>query len=116
MCARLSAVGCNVATAASKRSGVDPVDDWQSFDEALDAFRAAHPMLGLPTGEWAALNLRRNFGQQLVERGAAVKLPTRKWIAHRRRFGPVLFELLTSEPARIIEQAQARQAAEGGVR
>ncbi|HXD05647.1 MAG TPA: hypothetical protein VN680_06345 [Burkholderiaceae bacterium] len=100
-----------MATAQQEAAGVSwSVKDWVSFDDAYAEFSSKHPMLGLPAGEWGPLNLRRTLGTQLVERGVAVKLPSRKWIAHRARFGPVLFELLTAEPARIVEQARARQA------
>jgi len=88
----------------------DAVDEWQSFDDAYEAFIQAHPMLGLGSGTWASINLRRNFGERLLASGAVRQLVNRRWIAHKDQFGPTLFALLTREPAKIIEGAKARQA------
>ena len=90
----------------------DTIDDWIAFDEAYENFVSANPMLGLGSNTWAALNLRRNFGARLLETGAVRQLVNRRWIAHRERFGPALFELLQRAPAEILERARARQATE----
>ncbi len=84
------------------------IPDWIAFDEAYEHFATANPMLGLGTNEWAALNLRRNFGAKLIETGAVRQLPNRRWIAHRERFGPALFELLQRGPAEIMDRARSR--------
>jgi hypothetical protein len=88
----------------------DPAD-WMAFDDAYEAFASANPMLGLGTGQWATINLRRNFGPQLIATGAVVALVNRRWLAHRERFGPALFAVLSSARAGIIDAAKARQAA-----
>lgn len=86
------------------------LDEWVSFDDAYETFVKANPMLGLGSGQWAAVNLRRNFGPQLLASGAVVQLVNRRWIAHRDKFGAALFPLLTRGPAEILERAKARQA------
>jgi hypothetical protein len=86
------------------------IDDWLAFDDAYAAFVAAYPMLGLNTGMWAAVNLRRNFGARLVATGTVRQLKNRKWLAHRDTFGPALFNLLQRAPAEIIEEARRRSS------
>jgi hypothetical protein len=86
------------------------VDAWVSFDDAYEAFVQAHPMLGLGSGLWATTNLRRNYGPRLLESGAVIQLVNRRWLAHREKFGPALFELLTKTGDEILQKARARQA------
>lgn len=90
---------------------IESIDVWVPFDEAYENFVDAHPMLGLGSGMWATTNLRRNYGERLIASGAVVKLVNRRWLAHRDKFGPALFELLTRTSAEIVEKARARQAA-----
>jgi prophage antirepressor-like protein len=87
----------------------DGIDKWVAFDDAYEAFVKAYPMLGLGGGSWAAINLRRNFGQQLLAAGAVLQLKNRRWIAHRDTFGPALFSLLNRSAAEIIEKALQRR-------
>jgi hypothetical protein len=91
----------------------DTIDEWLSFDDAYEAFVTANPMLGLGSGQWASINLRRNFGERLLATGAVRQLVNRRWIAHRDQFGPALFALLTRAPTEILEKAEARQATAG---
>ena len=87
---------------------VDRIDEWQSFDEAYCEFVEAHPMLGLGADSWAATNLRRNFADRLIAAGVVRQLINRKWIAHRERFGPVLFAMLVRAPGETITRARKR--------
>lgn len=84
------------------------IDEWLPFDEAYRAFVDSNPMLGLGRGEWASMNVRRNFGGRLIEAGAVRQIVNRRWLAHREKFGPALFELLAREPGRIVAEAQRR--------
>ena len=86
------------------------VDAWLSFDDAYEAFVETHPMLGLGSGVWATTNLRRNFGPQLLASGAVIQLVNRRWLAHKDKFGPALFALLTKTSDEILQKARARQA------
>jgi len=96
---------------SSQNTPPDTIDEWLAFDDAYEAFVVAHPMLGLGSGTWASINLRRNFGERLLAAGAVRQLVNRRWLAHRDHFGPALFALLTRAPAEIVEKAEARQAA-----
>jgi hypothetical protein len=87
------------------------IDDWLLFDDAYEAFVEAHPALGLGSGLWATNNLRRTYGERLIASGAVIKLANRRWIAHREKFGPALFGLLTKTADEILQKARARQAA-----
>jgi hypothetical protein len=95
-----------VSPAANSLDTADNLDVWIAFEDAYAAFVLAKPQLGLGSNTWACTNLRRNFGALLVQRGAAVKLVNRRWLAHRDKFGPALFELLTRTPAQVVKDLQ----------
>ena len=86
------------------------LEDWVAFDDGYKDVQRQYPMLGLASAEWAGVNLRRNFGTQLVERGVLLKAFNHKWLVHRERFGPVLFALIAQTRADVLERARARQA------
>ena len=85
------------------------IDEWIVFDDAYEAFVTANPMLGLGSGQWARINLRRYFGDRLLAAGVVRQLVNRRWLAHRERFGPALFALLTRTTSEIVAKARARQ-------
>jgi hypothetical protein len=89
---------------------VESIDEWITFDEAYESFVESHPKLGLGTGTWATVNLRRNYGERLLQSGTVIQLANRRWLAHRERFAPALFELLLRAPAEIVERAKARES------
>ena len=90
---------------------MDAIEDWILFDEAYADFVMSHPAIGLSMGASGPQNLRRNFGERLLAAGVARRLVNRRWLAHRERFGPALFELLTRAPSELVDQVRARQAA-----
>lgn len=94
--------------AASMKLDAEP---WRPFDEVYREFAEANPMLGLAASEFASTRLRQQYGAELLNAGAALRLPNRRWLAHPTKFGPAVFEAMTQRAAEIIEQAQARQDA-----
>jgi hypothetical protein len=84
----------------------DADNDWRAFDEVYEEFVDANPMLGLGSSIFAATRLRQHYGAALVEAGAAIKLPNRRWLAHAGKFGPALFAAMTGRRDEIIGQAR----------
>ena len=80
-------------------------EDWQPFDEVYQAFVEANPMLGLNPSEFAAIRLRQQYGERLLESGAVVRLPNRRWFANPHRFGPALFAAMAQRRSAIMARA-----------
>jgi len=74
-----------------------PPSDWSTFDEGYAEFVRQYPELGLVPSRWGAARARARYGAALVARDAARRVggKTGSLIAHRHRFAPAMFELVT---------------------
>jgi hypothetical protein len=79
----------------------DPLPEWATASEVYAAFCQSHRFLGLKPGRMNFHNALRRFRDPLVAADAIrlVNGGARHWIAHRRRFPEVMFELLTAAEA-----------------
>jgi hypothetical protein len=69
--------------------------DWGLADEVYEEFRIAHPELFMGGGKWGFHNFLRYARDQLVAGDAIRKVKGKHWIANRKTFNQVAFEVVT---------------------
>jgi hypothetical protein len=89
---------------------LDAPEDWDVFETVFRDAAGRLPALGLNGSAWSALNVRRKHGQTLKQLDAVRQTVSGRWLAHRARFAPALFELMTRGPDEILAAARARSA------
>ena len=90
------------------------LDGWTTPQAAWSAFCTANPLLGLRATPWSWVHFQRVHGERMIEAGALVKLPNRRWIANAEKFpGAALSLILTGRlPAPAARaRSRARRAA-----
>ena len=69
--------------------------DWGLADEVYEEFCIAHPELFMQQGKWAFHNFLRYARDQLMASDAIRKVKGKHWIANRKTFNQVAFEVVT---------------------